>query len=314
MGDWTVAIGIVVVAVLWVQIFLDYRRKLVRLMPTVSQATSRKADMSTQITAAESEVETIRLSIGEMQKEIRQLEDRRVDLQDKLNPLEMVRVPAGKLRMGSNSPGRDDENPEHIVHVSEFLIDKYEVTNLQYKEFIEATGHRAPSHWRNRTFPDARRATHPVVNVSWEDAREYCAWVGKRLPTEAEWERAALGDGRNDYPWGRSCSPEAANYENPDGKTTPVDKYDAKGKSEFGVCDLCGNVGEWVNDWFDKMYYANSPEIDPKGPETGYQRVFRGGAFQENRIGIRGKTRNFAMPQASNDYVGFRCAMDANPK
>ena len=181
-----------------------------------------------------------------------------------------------------------------------------------YKEFMEATGHRAPSHWRNRTFPDARKATHPVVNVSWEDAREYCEWVGKRLPTEAEWERAALGDGRYDYPWGRSCNPEAANYDNPDSKTTPVDKYDATGKSEFGVCDMCGNVGEWVSDWFDKMYYPNSPEIDPKGPDTGYQRVFRGGAFHENRIGIRGKTRNFAMSQASNDYVGFRCAMDAS--
>jgi len=309
MVDWTVALGILLVAVLWIQIFVDYRRKLVRIMPSVNQVTNRKEEISTQITEAESEVETIRMSIGEMHSEVKKLEEKRVELQEKLNPLEMVRVPAGRLRMGTNTPGLDDENPEHVVHLSEFYIDPYEVTNLEYKEFIEATGHRSPSDWRNRTFTDATRANHPVINVSWEDAKAYCDWAGKRLPTEAEWERAALNDGRYDYPWGRSCNPDMANYDNPDGKTTPVDKFP---KNELGVYDMCGNVGEWVNDWYDKLYYRDCPDTDPKGPDSGFQRVHRGGGFHENRNGVRGKTRNFAMPQASNDYLGFRCAMDVS--
>ena len=102
---------------------------------------------------------------------------------------------------------------------------------------------------------------------------------------------------------------DAANFDNPQGKTTPVNKHEA-GKSPFGVHDMCGNVGEWVQDWYDSKYYKTSPSSDPKGPETGFQRVHRGGGYQENRAGIRGRTRNFQMPEASNDYVGFRCAMD----
>jgi len=309
MGDWPVAVGILLVAIVWIQIFIDYRRKLVRLMPGLNAVTARKEEITTQISDTESELESIRESQEQMRKEVEQLEKRRVKLQEELNPLEMVSIPAGELRMGTNPPGPDDENPQHPVSVSAFHIDQYEVTNMQYKEFIEATNHRAPSNWRNRAFPDATMHDHPVVNVSWHDAMAYAEWVGKRLPTEAEWERAALGDGRNDYPWGRSIGEDYLNYDNPQGKTTPVDKHDA-GNSPFGVHDMCGNVGEWVQDWYDSKYYQTSPSTDPKGPETGFQRVFRGGGYHENRMGVRGRTRNFQMAEASNDYVGFRCAMD----
>ncbi|HJP29363.1 MAG TPA: SUMF1/EgtB/PvdO family nonheme iron enzyme, partial [Candidatus Latescibacteria bacterium] len=203
--------------------------------------------------------------------------------------------------------------PEHHVEMSAYYIDKMEVTNLQYKEFVAVTGHRSPSHWRFNTFPDARKSDHPIVNVSWEDAAAYAEWVGKRLPTEAEWERAALGDGRTEYPWGSSCNAESANFDNADGGTTPVEQHN-RGVSPVGVWDMCGNVSEWVNDWYDVRYYHDSPESDPQGPEDGHQKVHRGGAYHENRNGIRAKGRHFSMPSAAQDYIGFRCAMTEDPE
>ncbi len=308
MADWTVALGILIVAVLFIQIFVDYRKKLTLLMPSATEVSSRKEQMNAQIVESESNLGSVRSTIDQMRRELDRLEENRIELQARLNPVEMIEIPAAKCRIGTNTPGREEENPEHLVTISRFFIDKYEVTNLQYKEFIEVTGHRAPPHWRNRTFPDARKANHPIVNVSWEDANAYAGWTGKRLPTEAEWERACLVDGRDEYPWGKSANADCANYDNPDSKTTEVTRFD-RGKSGLGVWDMCGNVGEWVSDWFDKDYYNVSPDEDPPGPSAGFQRVFRGGAFHENRMGIRGKSRHFAMPQASNDYLGFRCAM-----
>ncbi len=174
------------------------------------------------------------------------------------------------------SCGRDDENPEHLVSLKGYYIDKYEVTNLQYKEFVQVTGHRSPCHWRNNTFPDARLADHPVVNVSWDDAKAHCDWVQKRLPSEVEWERAVLDDVRDEYAWRGSSNADYANFDNPDGKTTPVDRYPNR-KSGLGAWDMCGNVSEWVNDWYDDKYYQTSPESDPKGPDGGHQKCHRGG-------------------------------------
>jgi formylglycine-generating enzyme required for sulfatase activity len=278
-------------------------------MPTVSQVSTRRKEITKEIDDGATALQSITGKMASSRKELDDLEERRIELQLQLNPLEMLMIPAGRLRMGTNTPGREDENPEHLVSVKAYYIDKYEVTNLQYKEFVQVTGHRSPSHWRNNTFPDARLADHPVVNVSWDDAKTYCDWVCKRLPSEAEWERAALDDGRNEYSWRGSSNADNANFDNPDGKTTPVDRY-PNGKSGLGAWDMCGNVSEWVADWYDSKYYQTSPESDPKGPDGGHQKCHRGGGYHENRMGVRAKSRHMAMSSVSNDYIGFRCALD----
>jgi len=221
----------------------------------------------------------------------------------------MVLIPAGRFTMGTNAPGRDDENPEHVVRLKEFYIDKYEVTNLQYKDFIDCTGRKAPMHWRNRTFPEPRQSNHPITNVTWHDAAAYAEWVGKRLPTEAEWEYAARGDTGWDYPWGKTCSENYLNFNNPEGNTSEVIKY-AAGVSPLGVWDMCGNVGEWVADWYDAKYYHGCPEEQPRGPEEGQLKVFRGGGYHGNRQDVRTTARSPGLPIMAQQYLGFRCAMD----
>jgi len=184
------------VAVIWIQIFVDYRRKLGKIMPTVSQVSTRRNEISKEIDNGESTLSSIQSKMAYARSELEEFEERRIELQEQFNPMEMLLIPPGKLRMGANTPGRDDENPEHLVSLKGYYIDKYEVTNLQYKEFVQVTGHSSPSHWRNNTFPDARLADHPVVNVSWDDAKAYCDWVQKRLPSEAEWVTCSLETGR----------------------------------------------------------------------------------------------------------------------
>ena len=251
-------------------------------------------------------------SLDDMREEILQLEDKRQELQEKLNPMEMVKIPAGRLRMGTNLANHEDENPEHRVNIKAFYIDQFEVTNLQYKDFVDATGQRDPAHWFNGTFPNANLADHPVTNVSWEDANAFAEWVGKRLPTEAEWERAARGDRNTDYPWGRAAlAQDNANFENVREGTSSVRKFD-KGQSEFHVWDMCGNVGEWVSDWYDPNYYENSPEADPTGPTEGRSKVYRGGGFHCNRVDIRASARHPLNPGSYMEYIGFRCAMDVD--
>lgn len=281
-------------------------------MPNVSTVSSRRQEISTQISDSEGSTQSIHEQMAAAKKEIDDLEKTRIKLQAELNSKEMVLVPAAKVSIGTSHPTHEDENPEHQVTVNAFYLDKTEIKNLQHKEFVAVTGYRSPSHWRFNTFPDARKADHPIVNVSWDDAKAYAEWAGKRLPTEAEWERAALGDGRNEYPWGVTCSAEYANYDNADGDTTPVEHF-ARGVSPTGIWDMCGNVSEWVNDFYGSKYFHDSPETDPQGPDGENHKVHRGGAYHENRNGIRGKSRHFSMSNAAQDYIGFRCAMNEQP-
>jgi formylglycine-generating enzyme required for sulfatase activity/uncharacterized caspase-like protein len=212
---------------------------------------------------------------------------------------EMVLVPAGEFTMGSNE--YDDEKPPRRVYLDAFHIDKYEVTNALYRRFVSATSRGAPGYWNDARF---NGDPQPVVGVSWHDAAAYCGWAGKRLPTEAEWEKAARGtDGRR-YPWGEQWDASRANS---GGKPVSVGSYPG-GVSPYGAHDMAGNVWEWVADWYEAAYYQRSPERNPKGPDSGQYRVVRGGSWDFSPIGLRASYRNYGTPDRRFSLVGFRCA------
>ena len=228
---------------------------------------------------------------------------------------ELVLIPGGEFLMGYGSEA--DHGPVHKVSIDSFYIDKYEVTNVQYLRFCQATGRRLPEFWGMSGFrcgPDY--PNHPVVGVSWHDAVEYATWCGKRLPTEAEWEYAARGGlvGMN-YPNCEALHPSDGNY-NQSGKGGPVavGSYPANG---VGLHDMQGNVVEWVWDYYDENYYAASPVANPRGPEPVRSRpepvsfrVIRGGGWHSGAYCNRVYYRN-ALPANWVDFnVGFRCVRD----
>ena len=233
----------------------------------------------------------------------------------------MVHVPAGEFLMGSkDDPDADaDEYPQHTVYVSEFWIDKTEVTNEQYGRCVTAGDCQASSYADNEDF---NGVDQPVVGVSWYDAEDYCEWAGKRLPTEAEWEKAARGtDGRR-YPWGDDFDCRRGNFDDeteihsyviPGGKgcdgyvrTAPVGSF-ASGASLYGVLDMAGNVWEWCEDWYDEDYYASSPQRDPQGPSSGSYPVVRGGSWYGNERSMRAAFRYWFVPGLRDFNFGFRC-------
>lgn len=232
----------------------------------------------------------------------------------------MVLVPEGKFIMGSTRNAADpDETPAHVTKLDAFYIDKFEVTNAQYGLFLLDTGHTRPRFWND---PQLNRPDQPVVGVSFEEASRYANWAGKRLPTEAEWEFSARGTIGNQYPWGNQFEVEIngrinhANVAgNADGfdKTAPVGSFPT-GISQFGAHDLAGNVLEWVSDWYDENYYANSPVKNPenKNPSNFLGRVLRGGSWKKPPLKVRSAMRYTLLPSLSDDTIGFRCAMTAN--
>lgn len=234
---------------------------------------------------------------------------------------DMVLIPEGTFVMGSMKSLREldptsifqadrhmlgPEDPAHDVYLSAYYIDRFEVTNAAYAEYLEATGQkRKPRYWDDPQFNQPRQ---PVVGVSWKEAQAYCRWRGKRLPTEAEWEKAARGKRPVKYPWGDSDpTADKVNYNNEVGKTAPVGSYEA-GQSDYGVHDLSGNVAEWVQDWHWAEYYLFSPKKDPQGPEKGHYKIIRGGNWQNNKKDVRLTYRNATVPSLRQDTVGFRCA------
>jgi formylglycine-generating enzyme required for sulfatase activity len=254
----------------------------------------------------------------------------------------MIQIPEGTLLMGSDS-GEPAEQPVHRVGLSPFSIDRFEVTNAEFTAFVAATGHiTSPEtsgvgwhwdgEWREFKGADWRHPhgssssiqgleRHPVVQVSWIDAQAYCRWRSKRLPTEAEWERAARGDGGRTYPWGSQPPHEENRYRASYGseeccRADPADGYQftapvgsfSLGRSPFGLEDMAGNVWEWVEDWFDQDFYSQSPFANPVNESPGKKRVIRGGGWGNNPSGLRSTLRHANRPDIGLSMVGFRCA------
>jgi formylglycine-generating enzyme required for sulfatase activity len=239
--------------------------------------------------------------------------------------MSMVFVPAGDFIMGSPpGEGGDEEFPQHTVTLDAYWIDQTEVTNAQYKLFVNSTGHEAPTKcdWGDPTYGDDAYAKHPVICVSWEDAKAYCEWAGGRLPTEAEWEKAAKGTDRRTYPWGSSFDGSRTNYcdVNCEGsqkdtgvddgyvRTAPVGSF-PQGISIYGALDMSGNVSEWVSDWYSLKYYARSPQVNPQGPNGSLYRVLRGGSWYGTYTNERIVSRFWMTPDNNDMTTGFRCVV-----
>ncbi len=264
-------------------------------------------------------------------------------------PEDMVLIPAGEFMMGA-SPGmvHQHETPQHRVFLDAFYIDKFPVTNMQFQKFVDSTGYvtdaekrgwsNAPeekradqikangANWRHPRGPESDIKdimNHPVVHVSWNDAHAYAKWANKRLPTEAEWEKAARGTDGRKYPWGDG-EPDGTrcNYADrntafgwrdssvDDGYeyTSPVGRYE-NGKSPYGIYDMAGNVWEWCSDWYDKDYFSKSPKDNPKGPANGQHRVIRGGgSWHDGADYMRSTNRGPRQPAFVSSDQGFRCA------
>jgi len=220
-----------------------------------------------------------------------------------------VLIPAGSFVMG------DDENsPRREIFVDAFYLDKFEVTVGRYAKFLEATGNvKAPEEWENADPKNG--ADLPVVGIDWQDAESYCRWAGKRLPTEAEWEKAARGGDERKYPWGNDPpSAERARFGKPYQNSVYQDGVarvgsSSQGASPFGVFDLSGNVSEWVADWYSESFPRGDAR-NPKGPATGTGKVIRGGGWYDPAERITATRRMYARPTHRADDIGFRCAAD----
>jgi len=246
----------------------------------------------------------------------------------KIDGMAQVLVPAGSFTMGNNY-SKEDEKPEHSVWLDSYWIDTYEVTNGQYAKCVSEGACYPPDYrnsesndiyYGNRSFDD-----YPVLFVSWHDADKYCQWVGGRLPTEAEWEKAARGDkDTRIYPWGdfyagnyanlcdRNCTLSWSDKGVNDGyrDTAPVGSY-PDGASQYGAMDMAGNVCEWVADWYQKDCYINKQDwSEPQGPATGYQRVLRGGSWYDDTVYLSVSVRLGYDPNKSFYDVGFRCVSE----
>jgi formylglycine-generating enzyme required for sulfatase activity len=223
----------------------------------------------------------------------------------------MALVQAGEFTMGSNEV--EDEQPIHQVHLDAFYIDKFEVTTSRYASFLKATQMAAPRRWSEARLP--QDGNRPVIGVTWFMADNYCRWAGKRLPTEAEWEKAARGTDGRAYPWGNEePTNERGNFGKPRwaGYDTlaPVGSFKS-GDSPYGIADMAGNVWEWVADWYAANYYQTSPSKNPTGPSHGESRGFRGGGWNYEGLLARSADRNHDDPTAGISSYGFRCAKDA---
>jgi serine/threonine-protein kinase len=242
-----------------------------------------------------------------------------------------VYIPEGTFQMGGLDPrASEDEKPVHQVELKSFWMDKTEVTNAMFLQCVQSgtctppqnsASESRPSYFNNPEFSD-----YPVVNVTWDSAKQYCEWAGRRLPTEAEWEYAARGNSVATYPWGEAAPDDTrANFNYMAGDTSAVGSYSA-GASPFGALDMAGNVFEWTGDYYDANFYSSGPASNPTGPELRtaiFNRVVRGGSFADADVEIRATNRASVMgPNNDAEFgskaylgdfsnkIGFRCASD----
>ena len=227
---------------------------------------------------------------------------------------ELVAIPAGPFVRGTHGGGFD-ERPERTIYLDGFFIDRYEVTNAQYAAFVNATGHRQsgpPSRYAKNT-ARMRGVNQPVVYVSWEDAKAYCEWRGRRLPTEAEWEKAMRGTDGRLWPWGNVEIQDGANWARVDDGfdvAAPVGRVRSD-VSPYGVMDGAGNVMEWVDDWYQENAYAESLDRNPVSPEYGTYKVLRGGGYTSSGSDLRITARSKMMLDFRDETIGFRCAQSS---
>jgi len=213
-----------------------------------------------------------------------------------------VYIPGGEFILGSDN-GLEDETPQQEATLGGYNMDIYPVTNAEYKEFVEGTGHAAPRTWKDGNYPEGM-ADHPVIWVNWFDAQAYCEWAGKRLPTEFEWEKAARGEDGRMYPWGNTFDAAKCNSKESGSKgTSPVGSYPA-GASPYGVLDMAGNVWEWTADWYEP-YRGSLYELSRYG-ET--YKVLRGGSWFDGQDAVRTTVRKSFDPNQGFSTIGFRCA------
>jgi len=237
--------------------------------------------------------------------------------------MKMVFVPAGKFTMGSDS-GNSNEQPIHIANLDSFWIDQTEITNEMYSICVQNGACNEPSD--TTYYSDSANANHPIVYVNWQDAQNYCAWADRRLPSEAEWEKAARGTDGRSHPWGEEfgCygnfklwqvqNNKNGGYEIPctSGSVSKVGDF-PEGASPFGALDMAGNAWEWVADWYDMTYYNISPSNNPQGPDSGTSRVIRGGDYDNDFSDVRSAYRSSYNPELGGPNLGFRCVTSNVP-
>ena len=250
-------------------------------------------------------------------------------------PEDMVLIPAGEFVMGTDSEGANaDQKPAHRVYLEAFYIDKHEVTNAEYEEFILAGGYKKKEFWTEEGWDFIQKfqfdagewhkietplqygensvstePDHPVIGVSWYEANAYATWAGKRLPTEAEWEKAARGTDGHIYPWGKEMDFSKLSYFPHVTKLQAVGSFSG-GASPYGVMDMAGSVWEWCSDWYGESYYLQGSRKNPKGPDSGENRVLRGGGWDSIRLQLRCSYRYYESEGRRTYNVGFRCVQD----
>lgn len=246
-------------------------------------------------------------------------------------PERMILIPSGEFVMGADSEHTNtNHGPAHRVDLEAFYIDKFEVTNAQFEEFILDGGYqnqglwtvegwdfiqknqiKTPLHYGENTV--STEPGHPVIGVSWYEADAYATWAGKRLPTEAEWEKAARGLNARIYPWGDTMDFTKLSYFPHGTKLQLVGNF-PDGASPYGVMDMAGSVWEWCSDWYSANYYSQSPRKNPKGPESSEYRVLRGGGWDSIRLQLRTYYRYSDKGIRRTYNIGFRCVQSVSDR